>query len=99
LALMLFGLATTVNAFQHAASQRRPFSAFSIQGAFSYFAHTARSDPDVYPAGMATTGEELLFADMDQLTFVFGAHLSSAYAHELHGTIVFQEVFVGDSGW
>ena len=99
LAVVALGLALGVDGLLHPTSKQAPFAAFAVDGAFAYGGHTYRSDPLVYPSGVATTGEELVLSDIDAFSLSFNAHFSSLLPHQLHGMVRLQDVFLGDSGW
>jgi hypothetical protein len=98
-AILALGLATAVNGFAHPQTQPQEFAAFSNTGAFSYSAQTTRPDPLVYPSGVAQTGDPLVLGDIDQMTVHFSYRFHSRLQHSLRGTILFQVVFIGESGW
>ena len=97
--MLALGLAMAASSFSQPATRSERFAAYSNAGVFSYSARTTRADPVVYPDGVAHTGQPLVLGDIDQVTERFSYRFRSRLQHGIQGTIAFQVVFVGESGW
>ncbi|HEY4348881.1 MAG TPA: hypothetical protein VGM80_14960 [Gaiellaceae bacterium] len=99
MAVLALGLAAAATGFAHPATRSTLVAAFSNTGEFSYTGQTTHADPLVYPDGKAETGEELVLSDIDQVNMQFTYHFHSKLQHQIRGTILLEDVFIGDSGW
>ena len=99
IAVLVLGLAAAVTGFKHPATRSERLPAFSTSGVFSYSGQTVRPDPLVYPTGVAHTGEEIVIGDIDAVTVHFTFRFQSSLPHHMRGTILLEDVFLGDSGW